>query len=263
MLDPVAIYLGDFPVYWYGVIITTAFVVGALLACRLARENNIDQEHVLNLMIWIIPAAIIGARLYYVIFSWEFYSQDLLDIFAIRNGGLAIHGGLLGGALAGFFYVRKHKLNFWLLADTFAPSLVLGQAIGRWGNFMNQEAFGSAVSVDFISRFPAFIQNQMFINGQYWHPAFLYESLWNLLVFAILMFKRKQVQFEGQIALLYVVFYSGGRFFIEGLRTDSLMVGPLRTAQVISVLLIALAIWLYTKKKQNKYNPARDEYTKP
>jgi len=258
MIDPVAVHIGPLAIYWYGIILTVAFIIGASLAYRLASKSRIDPEHVLNLFIFIIPAAIIGARLYYVFFCWEDYSYNLLEVFAIRHGGLAIHGGLLGGGLAGFFYVRKHHLNFWEIGDVFAPCVVLGQAIGRWGNFINQEAFGGPVSREFISRFPGFIQEQMFIGGQYYHPAFLYESLWNLLVFAFLMVYRKRAKFHGQIMLHYLALYSAGRFFIEGIRTDSLMLGPFRVAQLVSLMLIAVVIVLYIRKKQDKHKILQD-----
>jgi len=262
MINPVAFYIGPLPIYWYGVIMTTAFIIGAALAYRLAAESRLDSDHVLNLLIYIIPAAIIGARLYYVLFRWEDYSYNLLEIFAVRHGGLAIHGGLLGGVLAGFLYVRKHNLNFWRWGDILAPPVILGQAIGRWGNFINQEAFGGPVAREFISRFPGFIQRQMFIDGQYYHPAFLYESLWNLLVFIFLMIYRRRAELPGQILLAYIALYSAGRFFIEGMRTDSLMLGPFRAAQVVSLILIAAAIGLYVRKKQEKHNIRQEENNK-
>lgn len=252
MIDPVAFYIGPLPIFWYGIIMTVAMITGAALAYRLAAKSHIDPEHMLNLFILIIPAAIIGARLYYVLFRWEDYSYNLLEVFAVRHGGLAIHGGLLAGILAGYFYVRRHRLNFWQMGDIFAPCVILGQAIGRWGNFINQEAFGGPVSREFISRFPAFIQKQMFIGGQYYHPAFLYESLWNLLVFIFLMLLRKRAQFHGQILLSYLALYSAGRFFIEGLRTDSLMLGQFRVAQLVSLILIAAAMALYVRLRPDK-----------
>lgn len=154
----------------------------------------------------------------------------------------------MAGIAAGYFYVRKYKLGFWNMADVMAPAIALGQAIGRWGNFFNQEAHGGPVSVDFISRFPEFIQQGMLIKGQYYHPTFLYESLWNLFVFAVLMYlqRRKAIK-SGDIFLSYLALYSAGRFFIEGLRTDSLMLGPLRMAQLVSLLAIVLAIGLLAK----------------
>lgn len=251
MLDPVALQLGTFTIYWYGIIITFAFILGTFLAYYHATKTDIDPEHILNMLILIIPAAIIGARLFYVLLSLDDYRSNPLEVFATWHGGLAIHGGLIGGFLAGYYYIRKHRLDFWSLADIFAPSIILGQAIGRWGNFINQEAYGGVVTHSYISHFPDFIQRQMLIGGQYHHPAFLYESVWDLLVFIFLMVCLHRQHFKGQIILLYLALYSLGRFFIEGLRLDSLMLGPLRSAQLISVLIIITCaiIYLHRLKK--------------
>ena len=249
MIDPVAIQIGPLSIYWYGITMTSAFILGTALAYYNASKSGMDPEHVLNLLILIIPAAILGARLYYVVFSWEDYRQNPLEVFAIWHGGLAIHGGLLGGFLAGYYYVRKNKLDFWRTGDLLAPSIILGQAIGRWGNFINQEAFGGPVTREYISRFPEFIQSQMLIGGQYHHPTFLYESVWNLMVFVILMVVSRVKNFQGQVLLLYLALYSTGRFFIEGLRTDSLMLGPIRVAQLVSLLIVATAITLILYKR--------------
>lgn len=252
VLDPVAVQIGPLTIYWYGVIMTSAFITGTVLAYYNASRKGINPEHILNMLILIIPAAIITARLYYVVFSWEYYRLNPLEIFATWHGGLAIHGGLIGGFLAGYFYVRKQRLGFWEISDVFAPSIILGQAIGRWGNFMNQEAYGGPVTREFIGRFPSFIQNQMLIQGQYYHPTFLYESLWNLLVFALLMVLIRRRFFPGQVFLSYLALYSAGRFFIEGLRLDSLYLGPVRVAQLVSLVLIAVAAVLYLKLKRLK-----------
>ncbi|HHW44956.1 MAG TPA: prolipoprotein diacylglyceryl transferase [Desulfotomaculum sp.] len=242
MIDPVAIHIGPLSIRWYGVIMATAFLVGIMLATRRAQQNQVDPNHILNMATLIIPAAIIAARLYYVIFEWSSYRENPLEALAIWHGGLAIHGGLIGGTLAGWWYAHRHRLSVWLLADIMAPSLILGQAIGRWGNFINQEAHGGPASPDFMAHFPEFIRRQMFIDGQYYHPTFLYESLWNLAVFAFLMWYWPRKRFTGEVAYFYLGLYSVGRFFIEGLRTDSLMLGPLRVAQLVSLLFVALAI---------------------
>ncbi|TEB10712.1 Prolipoprotein diacylglyceryl transferase [Pelotomaculum propionicicum] len=252
MIDPVAFQIGPVAVRWYGIIIDTAFIAGTLLAYYHAVKSNVRTDHLLNLIILIIPSALIGARLYYVIFNWHEYVYSPLEALAIWHGGLAIHGGLLGSTLAGYFYIRKHKLDFWQYADVFAPSVILGQALGRWGNFINQEAYGTPVTRDFISHFPAFIQKQMFIQGQYRHPTFLYESAWDFLVFLFLLFFFRRKRFPGQIMLLYLALYSLGRFFIEGLRTDSEMLGPIRLAQLVSLILITLSFFIYYKKTTAK-----------
>ncbi len=242
MIDPVALTIGPLPVRWYGIIMAAAFLVGIALAYRRAERNNINPDHILNMVTLIIPAAIIGARLYYVIFTWDAYRGDPLSALAIWHGGLAIHGGILGGLLAGLFYVRRYNLSPWLTADIVAPSLILGQAIGRWGNFINQEAHGGVVSEQFINHFPAFIKHQMFIDGRYYHPAFLYESVWNLGVFLFLYFYWPHKKTDGEVAFLYLVLYSAGRFCVESIRTDSLMLGPFRAAQLVSLLLILIGI---------------------
>ncbi|MGO0061797.1 prolipoprotein diacylglyceryl transferase [Brevibacillus fluminis] len=241
MINPIAFSIGPISVHWYGITMGLAFFLGTYLARYNSKRAGIDPDHVLNMVVWIIPAAIICARAYYVAFEWEHYKDNLFDVIAVWKGGLAIHGGLIGGLLAGTLYIRKHNLPFFQLADIMMPSVILGQAIGRWGNFLNQEAHGGPVSAEFMSHFPAFIRNQMLIGGQYYHPTFLYESLWNLLVCAVLLlmlyrFKR----FDGQILFSYMILYSIGRFFIEGMRTDSLMLGGLRVAQLVS-LSLALA----------------------
>jgi len=252
MIDPVAFQIGPVAIHWYGIIIDAAFIIGTLLAYHHAVKSGVSTDHLLNLIILIIPSALIGARLYYVIFNWQDYLYNPLEALAIWHGGLAIHGGLLGSILAGYIYIKKHKLDFWQYADVFAPSVILGQAIGRWGNFINQEAYGVPVARDFISHFPAFIQKQMFIQGQYRHPTFLYESAWDLLVLLFLIFFFRRKHFPGQIMLFYLALYSLGRFFIEGLRTDSEMLGPIRLAQLVSLILIALSAFIYYKKAAAK-----------
>jgi len=250
MIDPVAFRLGPLNIYWYGVIMAFAFFAGTLMAWLYAPKAGINGDHVINMLILIIPASIIGARLYYVIFSWEQYRSNPAEIFAVWHGGLAIHGGLLGGLLAGYWYVRKNGLDFWSVGDLLAPSIILGQAIGRWGNFINREAYGYPVTPDFMNIFPEFIQKQMFIGGQYRHPTFLYESVWDFVVFLFLVFYRPRKRFSGEILLLYFSLYSIGRFFIEGLRTDSLMLGPFRTAQLASVLLILVCALFYARRRR-------------
>lgn len=235
-MNPIAFHIGPFPIHWYGLLIALAFVSAILLATYQARLRNVDADRLSDLVLLVIPAAIIGARIYYVLFNWGDYAGNPGEIFAVWHGGLAIHGGVLGGFLAGYCYIRYTKsLKLWPTADVIAPSLILGQAIGRWGNFFNQEAHGGPVSSEFISRFPEFIQKGMFIDGQYYHPTFLYESVWNGFVFLILLWllRRKSLP-GGVVAMSYLILYSLGRFFIEGLRTDSLMLGPWRAAQVVS-----------------------------
>ncbi|MFZ5650323.1 MAG: prolipoprotein diacylglyceryl transferase [Bacillota bacterium] len=250
MIDPVALEIGPIQVRWYGIIMASAFLIGTILAYRRANRENINPDHVIGMITIIIPAAIIGARLYYVAFQWSDYSSDPLRALAIWEGGLAIHGGILGGVLAGLLYVKKYGLPVWKTADVLAPSLILGQAIGRWGNFINQEAHGGPVSQEFISLFPGFIKNQMYIDGSYYNPTFLYESIWDFGVFAFLTYYWRIRKIPGEVSLLYLILYSLGRFFIEGMRTDSLMLGPVRVAQLVSLMLIIAAITVFFMKRR-------------
>ncbi|WP_027339615.1 prolipoprotein diacylglyceryl transferase [Halonatronum saccharophilum] len=253
-INPIAFEIGSISVYWYGVIIATSVFIGLFFATKEAKRRNFNEDTVLDLVLWALPFAIIGARIYYVIFEWEYYISNPSRIFATRTGGLAIHGGLIGAVIVALIFAKKRKVNFWDLADITAPGIVLGQAIGRWGNFMNQEAHGGSVSRTFLESLmlPQWIIEQMNIVGTYYHPTFLYESLWNfsIFLFLYLYWKKRDFLKRGEVFLTYIVLYSVGRFFIEGLRTDSLMMWGLRTAQVISIFLIIGAISLsYFKRK--------------
>ncbi|MEI3597461.1 prolipoprotein diacylglyceryl transferase [Oceanobacillus sp. SE10311] len=255
-LNRVMLELGPFTVYWYGVIIAFGALLGIYLAMREAERLGWNKDTIIDFVVYAIPIAIITARIFYVTFEWERYSGGpFWKVFAIWEGGIAIHGAVLGGVLTAIVYTRVKKLSFWKLADIIAPSLILGQAIGRWGNFMNQEAHGGPVSEaaynNFLQYLPDFIMNQMTIGGVMYHPTFLYESIWNILVFIFLLLLRKYNPTRGLIFLNYLIFYSVGRFFIEGLRTDSLyIVEGLRTAQVVSVTLIVLGIILIIYRRK-------------
>ncbi len=252
MIDPVAFTLGPLEVRWYGIILAAAFAAGTFLAYRRAAWAGIDPAHIINIVTLIIPAAIFGARLYYVAFTWAEYRHDLLDILAVWHGGLAIHGGIIGGSLAGLWYVKKNRMSAANTADILAPSLILGQAVGRWGNFINQEAHGGPVSEKFISFFPAFIQKQMNIGGLYYNPTFLYESAWDFGVFLFLIHYWPRRKLPGEVALLYLILYSAGRFLIEGMRTDSLMLGPFRVAQLVSIILILGGVTVFYLNRRRK-----------
>jgi phosphatidylglycerol:prolipoprotein diacylglycerol transferase len=226
VIDPIAFSLGFIDVHWYGIILGTAALVGLLLAVREGKRFGISPDFFMDLLLIGVPSAIIGARAYYVIFRWEDYRDNLAEIFMIWHGGIAIHGALIGAIVAAVIYVRYKGYNFWRIADICAPSLLAGQAIGRWGNFMNQEAHGGPVEEAFLRetlQLPDFIVNQMYINGTFYHPTFLYESIWNAVGIALLFILRRQDFVRaGEIFLSYFIWYSVGRFFIEGLRTDSL-----------------------------------------
>ncbi len=235
-MNPVAFEIFGVPIRWYGII---------------AKKKGLNFDIITDGFLWSFPFAIIGARLYYVAFEYKNY-HSFVDIINTRNGGMAIHGGLIGGLLVAYIFTRVKKINFFEYIDVIIPGVILAQVIGRWGNFMNQEAHGGPVSQEFISKFPSFIQQGMLIDGTYYHPTFLYESVWNLIVFGILIFilYKKQNQ-HGVVLGSYMILYSLGRFFIEGLRTDSLMFFGLRTAQIISLIGIIIGVVIIFMANKN------------
>ncbi|WP_062109190.1 prolipoprotein diacylglyceryl transferase [Bacillus niameyensis] len=252
-INPIAIKLGPIPIHWYGVIIGAGIAIALILATRESNRRGLPKDTFTDLLIWAIPISIICARIYFVVFQWDYYSQHPEQIIAIWEGGIAIHGALIGAVLTAIVFARKKGISFWKLADIAAPSLILAQGIGRWGNFINQEAHGEEVTRAFLENLhlPQFIIDQMYINGAYYHPTFLYESIWNIIGFIILIVLRRSSLRRGELFLSYIIWYSIGRFFIEGMRTDSLMLTDfLRMAQVISIVLIivAIIIWVYRRK---------------
>ena len=254
---PIAFGIGSFSIRWYGMLIASAVVIGTLLAQKLAKKRGIDPDIVGNLVIWLVVGAIPCARLYYVLFEWQrFQNQPWYKAFAIWEGGIAIHGAIIGGAIVTIIFCQRQKISAWLMADIVMPALILGQAIGRWGNFFNSEAFGRPTDLPWKLFIPVDRRPPEFASESYFHPTFLYESLWNVGVFAILMFlffRFPKIR-TGTLTMTYAIAYSLGRFWIEGLRTDSLMVGSLRTAQIISLVAIALGIlglvWLYGLRRR-------------
>lgn len=241
-MNPVAFAIFGLEVRWYGVLMVLSFIIAGGLLQRWGKRAGYKEEDLLDLTLVVILAAIVGARLYYVAFSWDYYRGDFLKIINLRGGGLAIHGGILGGLIGGYIFSHFRKLNFTELLDFVAPGLILGQAIGRWGNFFNQEAHGG----------PTDLPWGIMIDGVKVHPTFLYESIWNLGVFFILLRMLKKKKFDSQIFLLHGILYSMGRFWIEGLRTDSLMLGPLRIAQVVSLgtILVFSGLYYYAIKRE-------------
>lgn len=263
-LDRVFIQLGPISIYWYGVIIATGLFLALYLATREADRLGIKKDLVVDLVMFAAPIAILFARIYYVIFEWDMYKgQPLWKLIAVWKGGIAIHGALIGAVLTTIVYARVKNVSFWQLADIVAPSLILGQAIGRWGNFMNQEAHGGPISEaayqNFLQYLPDFIMNQMCINGVMYHPTFLYESVWNIIVFILLLLIRKYNPFRGELFLSYVILYSIGRIFVEAMRTDSLYFGPLKQAQLFSVILIiGSIIFMIYRRKANQVDRRYD-----
>jgi phosphatidylglycerol:prolipoprotein diacylglycerol transferase len=238
---PIAIQLGPLAIRWYGLLIASGVLLGTTLAHREAIRRGQDPDKILNAIVLTVLASLIGARLYYVLFNWEYYTTSPAKIVAVWEGGLAIHGGLIAGAMATILYCRCVTLPLLVTMDIMVPGVAIGQAIGRWGNFFNQEAFGIPTSLPWKLYIDPYHRPPQLAGFEYFHPTFLYESLWNFLVFAILWFGlRKRLQARsGALTLAYLGLYSIGRFFVEGLRIDSLMFGDLRAAQVVSLLLVA------------------------
>lgn len=227
-MNPIAFEIFGMEIRWYGILMALAMLQGTALMFRQAKKYDIKENDLYDLILVVLPSAVVGARLYYVLFNWEYYGWDFLKIINTRGGGMAIHGGLIFGLLSGYLFCKRRGLKFWQLADMAAPALVLGQALGRWGNFMNNEAHGG----------PTDLPWGIMVDGAKVHPTFLYESVWNLLVFAFIWKYKDRKKHNGEVIMIYLGLYSVGRFFIEGLRTDSLMLGPLRMAQVISIAII-------------------------
>lgn len=255
-VNPVAFNLFGLEVKWYGVIIVTGIVLAVWLATREANRVGLREDDIVDFMFWGLPFSILGARLYYVIFEWRYYIDNPLEIFAIRNGGLAIYGGLIAGGLVIYFFTQSRYISFWKFLDIAAPGVIIAQAIGRWGNFMNQEAYGGVTTLAHLQnlKLPNFIIENMLIDGAYRQPTFLYESLWNVIGFLLLLWLRQKKDFlkEGEVFFSYVLWYSFGRFFIEGMRTDSLWIfGIFRVSQLLSVLLFlgSIGFMIYRRKK--------------
>ena len=248
LIPAVAFTVGSFTVRWYGIIIACAMALGIYLAYRETQRQHESTDHLLSMLLLVIPCAVIGARLYYVVFNWETYAGSFIDIISVWHGGLAIHGGVIGGCLAALIFCAVKKENFLKWADIVAPSLVLGQAIGRWGNFANHEAFGPVIE---DGSFWSWVPLQVYADGAYHHPTFLYESVWDLLIFIILMLLIRKPHRYGQIFSLYLILYAVGRFFIEALRTDSLMLGGLKMAQVVALIgiVLGIAILIFTRRR--------------
>lgn len=247
---------------WYGIIITFGMILGVSLAIYRAKKRRFKSDIIYDFVLIALPLAIVCARAYYVIFEWEKYAGNLLKIFAINEGGLAIYGGVIGGAFAALILSKAKKFPFFTLIDLVVPSLILGQAIGRWGNFINQEAFGNLVTNPGLQFFPfaVFIQS----TGE-WHQAtFFYESIWNvILLTAVLILSYKRVK-DGVLISTYLIGYGVGRFLIEGLRTDSLYILPgIRISQVLSIVLIitGIAILILINKNIIKTNVYSGKYS--
>ncbi len=241
-MSPIIFQIGPLTIRWYGVLIMAGVILGLVLAGREAKRQDVSVELIYDLFFYMILSAVVGARLYYVIFSWDLYRNNIREIFAFWHGGLAIHGAVMGGIVSALIYTRLKGLSFWLITDICAPSLILGQAIGRWGNFFNQEAFGRPTDLPWGIFIDEAHRPLQYMQQTHFHPTFLYESLWNFCVFLFLLWvRRRRGVIRGDVFLAYLMLYSLGRFWIEGLRTDSLMFAGFRVAQVVSLFLVLLA----------------------
>ena len=245
-ISNIAFSIGKIDIYWYGIIIGAALIIGYMLAYNTAKRKSIDPDNITNIILICAPVAVICARIYYVIFSLDYYILHPEKIFAIRDGGIAIYGAVIGAVLSCYIYCKVKKLNTFKIFDICIPSVILGQAIGRWGNFFNIEAYGTATS--------SLLRMAIYEGGKIIevHPTFLYESVWNILVFLILLYTNKHKKFEGQTFLTYITFYGLGRFFIEGLRTDSLYIGNFRISQIIALLSVIAGITILIIKHKKK-----------
>ena len=241
--DPVAFSIFGNEIRWYGILIAIGFMLAIMISYKRAPQYGIKSDTVLDFAIWLMPLSVIGARIYYVAFSWADYAGDPASWLDIRSGGLAIHGGLIAGVLTAVAFCRIKKVSLIDMLDLIFPSVALGQAIGRWGNFFNSEAHGGPTDLPWAIE----------VDGEMVHPTFLYESIWCLLLFIFLIWFSRRAAFRGQIVCLYGMLYSLERFFVEGLRTDSLMIGYLRQAQVISIAIFAfsLAAYVYLSKRDD------------
>lgn len=241
-MNPTAFTIFGIGIKWYGILIATGALLGVLMGDKLAKDQGLKENIVSDfILIGIIPS-VIGARIYYVLFEWGYYKDHLNEIFAIRNGGLAIYGAIITGIIIAYIYSKKKDVIFLKLLDVMSPGLALGQGIGRWGNFINQEAHGG----------PTDLPWGIMVDGVKVHPTFLYESIVDISVALFLYFYlSKHKKFDGQMLAVYAIVYGIGRFFIEGMRTDSLYIGGIRISQIVSIIFIVLGIIIYILKGKN------------
>jgi len=263
-MNPVFFSIGEFEIKWYSFLLLVAVVVGIGMLLREGKKHNYPQDFLFNLCFWALIFGFLGARAYYVIFNWKQYAADPVSIFRIWEGGLAIHGGLLAGLFVVFFYCKKYQVRLFKILDMAVPGIILAQAIGRWGNFFNAEAHGEIVLRTTLENLhiPEFVIQGMNINGVYYHPTFFYESIWCLVGFLLLIIVRHYKYLKvGGLTCVYLVWYSIGRFFIEAMRTDSLMLGGFRVAQIVSIIFFIVGILgLMVQSRKGKFE---DLYSEP
>jgi len=257
-MNPILIEIGNIKIYWYSVMILLGVLTGSYLVLRESKRFNISKTKISDMIFYTIIFGIIGARLYYVIFNFAYYINNPIDIIKVWEGGLAIHGGIIAGVIYLIYYTKKNNLNTLLITDICVPGVLIGQALGRWGNFFNGEAHGPITTLEYLQNLhlPKFIINGMNIDGLYYIPTFFYESLWCLIGLIIVLLIRRILKIKkGNITGFYLIWYGIGRFVIEQLRTDSLMLNTLKQAQIISIIMIIIGIIiLIYSRKGEEYN---------
>ena len=260
-MDKVALDLGFIQIYWYSIFIFIAMITACAVIYKEAKKRNINEEFLINLTFDTIIIGIIGARIYYVLFNLPYYLSNPVEILEIWNGGLAIHGGIFAALLFIIYYCKSKKVLTLKMLDIIVVGLIIGQAIGRWGNFFNGEAYGAITSVKELQSagIPQFVINGMYILGEYRQPAFFYESVWCLFGFlAMLIVRRDKNIKRGQLTGFYLIWYGMERLLIEGIRADSLMLGPIKIAQVVSVIFVLAGLYLMFYYKKHKTE--RDQF---
>lgn len=263
------IMIGDFAIAYYGIIIACGMIGGVALAATIAKLSGQNPDDYFDMALYAIIFAVLGARVYYVIFNWDYYSQDFTRILNFREGGLAIYGGIIAAIITVYILTRRKKLDFGLVADTAGPALILGQCVGRWGNFFNREAFGGYTDNLFAMQLPVSAVRKNEITEELWahaemidgityiqvHPTFLYESLWNFALMISLLIYWKHRKFNGEVFLLYIFGYGVGRFWIESLRTDQLILPIVEvpvSMVVAAVMVVGSAIWIVLGRKKSR-----------
>lgn len=273
-LNNVAINLFGLNVYWYGLIIASAITIGILCVDHTLKKEGKSLDDIINFILIVLITSVLGARIYYVAFSWDYYKDHLGQILNFRAGGIAIYGAVIASILTAIIYCKVKKINFFWLADLFAPYLLLGQCMGRWGNFFNKEAFGSstnslfamAIRCDAVKNIPNALMDQFIQIGEanyiQVHPTFLYESVGSFIIFLILLIIYKHKKYDGDVFAFYLMGYSFVRFFVEGLRTDSLYCGPFRVSQLVAIglFLIGLVIFFASRIKHRDKRKYKNVY---
>ena len=249
-----SISIGSFTIHFYSLCILLGVVCAYFLITGQAKKKNINEEFILNIIFYGIIIGIIGARTYYVLFNLDYYLNNIVEIFKVWHGGLAIHGGILFGTVFVYLYSKKKNVSFLTLSDIILPGVILAQGIGRWGNFFNQEAYGMAVTRDLLQRLliPNFVIKGMKINGVYYLPTFYIESIFCIIGFIIMIILRKKELKEGALTSFYLIWYGILRLFIEYFRTDSLMIGNIKMAMLVSIISIMLGIIILIKKERSR-----------